>query len=70
MRSEGHDHFDLTIKKAFSMTSAILGDRSDWDLVTRDSIVGRWFRTAYYLRNRVAHAGHEPEEGEAEKANI
>lgn len=56
---------DLTIKKAFSMTSAILG--GDWDR-TGDSIVGRWFRTAYYLRNRVAHAGHEPEEGEAEKA--
>lgn len=56
---------NLSLKQALPTAGKILG--GNWD-ITGDSIVGRWFNTAYSLRNRVAHAGYEPDDDEVGEA--
>ena len=56
---------EATMAKMFTMTSQILGGNCD---TKGDSIVGHWYRTAYGLRNRIAHAGYQPEDEEAAEA--
>lgn len=40
----------------------------EWNTTRLDTAVGRWFSTAYQLRNRVVHAGYSPTYAEASEA--
>ena len=53
-----------------SMLIRELADRlgGSWDLTRTESPIGQYWSDLYELRNRIIHAGYEPHDGDAERA--
>ena len=60
------------IKKGFvRFASCHLGQKflgGNWDHKSKDTVIGKWLRDCYLLRNKVVHQGHFPVASEAKAA--